>query len=102
MKERSGTLVVGHPRSGTTLLRRLLDAHPDIAAPPELHLFGACARFLRSERNAAGLDIGVLSGLAFAGFPDDEVLSALRAFAFGFLDDYAARHGKRRWVEKTA
>src|SRR4029077_15574034 len=28
-------IVVGAPRSGTTLLRLMLDAHPDMAIPPE-------------------------------------------------------------------
>ena len=27
--------VVGRPRSGTTLLRMLFDAHPDVTFPPE-------------------------------------------------------------------
>src|ERR687896_1092550 len=29
--------IVGHPRSGTTLLRRMVDAHPAIAITPETH-----------------------------------------------------------------
>ena len=29
--------IVGCPRSGTTLLKRLVDAHPAIASPPETH-----------------------------------------------------------------
>ena len=28
-------IIVGSPRSGTTLLRFMLDAHPDLAIPPE-------------------------------------------------------------------
>lgn len=28
-------VIVGAPRSGTTLLRFMLDAHPDLAIPPE-------------------------------------------------------------------
>ena len=31
--------IVGSPRSGTTWLHRLLAEHPDLACPPELHLF---------------------------------------------------------------
>lgn len=96
------TLLLGHPRSGTTLLRRLLGAHPDIAAPPETHLFGACARFLASEETADGVDMGVLAGLHFAGFDDDVVVGRLRDLAFGFMDEIAARDGARQWVEKTA
>jgi hypothetical protein len=46
--------------------------------------------------------MGVLAGLHFAGFDDAEVRGRLRAFAFSFLEEFAARQGKPRWVEKTA
>lgn len=97
-----GIVVVGSPRSGTTLLRRLLDAHPNIASPSETYLLPAAARFLHEDTFALGLRIGVVDGLGFAGFPEQEVLDRLRAFLFGFLDEYAARAGKGRWAEKTA
>lgn len=97
-----GMLVLGHPRSGTTLLRRMLGAHPAIAAPPETHLFGACARFLDADMTADGVDLGVLAGLSFAGFEDSQVLAELRKFAFSYLDRYAQRHDKPRWADKTA
>src|SRR5919197_2923061 len=32
-----GRFVVGVPRSGTTLLRLMLDAHPKLTIPPETH-----------------------------------------------------------------
>src|SRR5262249_42673199 len=97
-----GIIVMGAPRSGTTLLRRILDAHPDIACPGETNLLAACARFLHSETIAEGVDIGVLAGLEFAGFAEDAVLEALREFAFGFHREYAKRQGKPRWACKTA
>lgn len=97
-----GILVLGAPRSGTTLLRRLLDAHPNIACPAETNVFAACGRFLRSERTADGVEIGVLDGLAYAGFSRDEVLARLRQLAFSFHREYAARRGKPRWAAKTA
>lgn len=102
MGEASGIVIVGSPRSGTTLVRRVLDAHPNIACPPETYLLSAAARFLHADRFAAGLRIGVLDGLAFAGFEEQEVLDRLRAMVFGFFEDYAARAGKPRWAEKTA
>jgi hypothetical protein len=34
--------VVGMPRSGTTLLSSMLDAHPDIAITPETHFYTHC------------------------------------------------------------
>lgn len=98
----SGIVILGPPRSGTTLLRRILDAHPRIASPPETYLLSAAARFLHEERFASGLRIGVLSGLAFAGFGEGEVLERLRGFVLGFLDDHARARGKPRWAEKTA
>ncbi|MEO8605303.1 MAG: sulfotransferase [bacterium] len=97
-----GILVLGAPRSGTTLLRRLLDAHPRIACPPETNVFGACGRFLRSERIAEGVRVGPVEGLGFAGFAREEVLARLRELAFGFHRDYAQRLGKPRWASKTA
>lgn len=97
-----GIVVLGSPRSGTTLVRRILDAHPNIACPPETYLFSAAARFLHTDRFALGLGIGVLDGLSFAGFGEDQTLARLREMCFGFLDDYAKQAGKARWAEKTA
>lgn len=97
-----GIIILGAPRSGTTLLRRLIDAHPKIACPGETNVFGACGRFLRSERIAGGVAIGVLDGLGYAGFSAGEVLARLREFAFSFHREYAQRQAKPRWASKTA
>jgi amino acid adenylation domain-containing protein len=97
-----GVVVVGSPRSGTTLIRRVLDAHPNIACPGETCLLSAAARFLHREVVADGLEFGVLNGLAFAGFEPSETLERLRGFAFGFHQEHAHRKGKNRWAEKTA
>ncbi len=97
-----GIVILGAPRSGTTLLRRLLDAHPNLACPPETYLLSACARFLHEETFAHGLRIGVLLGLSYADVSEAEVLRRLREFAFGFLQQHAEAKQKPRWVEKTA
>jgi protein-tyrosine sulfotransferase len=102
-KERDrGVVIVGHPRSGTTLLRRWIDAHPDFTAPPETHLLSAAGRFLHADKTALGVDMGVLAGLNFAGFDDSIVLKRLRDFVVAFLDEYALSQNAKRWVEKTA
>jgi len=97
-----GIVVLGFPRSGTTLVRRLLDAHPRIACPGETCIFSASARFLHSELVADGLEFGVMNGLSFAGFERTEVLNRLREFVFSFHNDYARKQQKARWAEKTA
>lgn len=97
-----GIIVLGVPRSGTTLLRRLIDAHPKIACPGETNLFSSCGRFLRGERIAEGVQIGVVDGLGYAGFSKQEVLARLRELAFSFHRDYAKQQGKPRWGSKTA
>ena len=97
-----GILILGTPRSGTTLLRRLLDAHPNIACPGETGLFSACARFLHSDEIAEGVTIGVRTGLSYAGFSEKEVLDRVRELAFSFHREHARRQKKARWAEKTA
>ncbi len=97
-----GILILGAPRSGTTLLRRLVDAHPNIACPGETNVFTAAGRFLGSERIAGGTGIGVLDGLSFAGFDESEVLRRLRELAFSFHRDHARAQEKGRWASKTA
>lgn len=97
-----GVVVLGVSRTGTTLMRRVLDAHPSVAAPAETCVLSASARFLDEQRLMSGAEFGVLGGLRMAGFDDDEVLRRLRELAFSFFADYAAAQGKPLWASKTA
>jgi protein-tyrosine sulfotransferase len=97
-----GIIVLGSPRSGTTLLRRLLGAHPNIACPPETNVFTAIGRFLKEDPIAEGVRLGPVSGLAFAGIPPDETIGRLRELCFGFFRSIAQKQGKPRWASKTA
>lgn len=99
---KKGLLVLGHPRSGTTLYRRLLNSHKNIACPPETHIFNSIGRLLEADITAEGVDIGILAGLEFAGFTEDKTLKSLREFSFDFLEQYALKQNKSRWAEKTA
>src|SRR2546430_13399132 len=49
--------VVGVPRSGTTLLRLMLDAHPELAIPPETHFLPKLIKACR-DAEQAGSDPG--------------------------------------------
>ena len=91
-------VVLGFPRSGTTLLSRILDAHPEVSCPPETNLLGACGRFLR-ESGTDGPPLGVLSGLALAGIPPEDLLAELRRLVFSLHARLAG--GKPVWMEKS-
>ncbi|MGR3661219.1 MAG: sulfotransferase family protein [Paracoccaceae bacterium] len=90
----------GFPRSGTTLLGRLLGAHPQISCPPETNLFSAAGRFLEEQENVEGPHVGVLTGLGFIGFDTDDIMAPFRQMLFDFHEKIAG--GRPVWVEKTA
>lgn len=94
------TLIFGVPRSGTTLLRTLLDAHPAIAAGPEAPWLAehqprsvlGLARYLMEDQH------GVVANF---GASREEVLAAVRRLVDDLMGGYAERRGKRRWAHKT-
>ncbi len=97
---RKGLVVLGFPRSGTTLLARLLDGHPEISAPPETGMLSGAGRFLTELETVEGPHLGVLTGLAMAGIASEDVYAALREMIVGFHARIAGE--KSVWVEKTA
>jgi len=104
--------VVGMNRSGTTLLRMMLDAHPELAIPPETHfvpdVIKACRRSGATPEAALAAMKSHREWGDF-GFSDEEMLERLRArerFDAGealraFYEAYAERERKPRWGEKT-
>ena len=91
-------VVLGFPRSGGTLLRRILDQHADISCPPEPWLTTACARFLQDVPTDV-IPIGVRTGLGFGGIAEEEVTAALRDVLFGMHRRMAG--DKPVWIEKS-
>ncbi len=96
-----GVVILGFPRSGTTLLRRLLNAHPALCCPPETNVLNACGRFLTAHEITRGMKLGPLAGLAYSGIEETDLLDRLRALAFGLFRDIRDRAGKAIWVEKS-
>lgn len=78
--------IVGSPRSGTTLLQRMLNGHPQIAVTPETH-FGA-RYFKRRARFGRGSDPSARSA-AREAFLDDYCAS--KAFAKLGIDEASFR-----------
>ncbi|HEY4706120.1 MAG TPA: sulfotransferase [Thermodesulfobacteriota bacterium] len=85
--------LIGVYRSGTTLMRYVLDSHSRIAVPPETNFLYPAAELWRSEWSR--------KGLKGAGIDDEGLSSRLRDFAGGVLSDYAVAKGKSRWMDKT-
>jgi hypothetical protein len=82
--------VIGSPRSGTTLLRLMLDSHPRISCGEETH-------FLREMAAITGRHWPLLSAY---GFERDWWVARIRDFYAGFAGEVLARAGKARWAEK--
>jgi len=104
--------VVGVGRSGTTLLRLMLDAHPDLAIPPETHFIPEAARAHRRALNPRRAFLKTLTSHPMwndHGIDADllsQEISALKPFNLGealraFYRLYAGRHAKPRWGDKT-
>jgi hypothetical protein len=104
-------IVVGSPRSGTTLLRFMLDSHPEVAIPPE-------TGFLLLDEPFSGSEEFLGRVTAFPpdapnwpdfGIPAEafrERLAGLEPFSVAdgfrlFYRMYADRFGKRRYGDKT-
>jgi hypothetical protein len=85
--------VLGAHRSGTTLLRLILDTHSRIACPPESFFLQPLGSVLADDK--------AMEGLAAMGFDRQHVLARLRESASYFFETYAASHGKPRWADKT-
>lgn len=95
-------IIFGCPRSGTTLVRRLLNAHPHIHCAGESFLLRAAVRFLSGETVAEGINYGPIGGLGALGIPKEELKERLRQFVFQFHAEIAERDGKSRFAIKTA
>lgn len=102
--------IVGAPRSGTTLLRLMLDAHPALAMPPETGFLPA----VLALRSRAGPEAFLSLVTGFETWPDfglevRDLGTALRDLTPFSLADavrafyrlYARRFGKRLWGDKT-
>src|SRR5262245_33585470 len=62
-------VIVGSPRSGTTLLRFMLDSHPDLAIPPETGFLSNAAKWQSGGPDAVALVCAdILGGVAWNDF----------------------------------
>lgn len=117
---RAPIFVVGANRSGTTLLRLILNAHPNLAIPEEVVYFGSIMAGVpieqwRSPSIADDVYAGFVSTFidtkcgALDGINHEQLKAQLLAegpqdFRYPYktvLEAWARHHGKVRWGEKT-
>ncbi len=113
-------VIIGAARSGTTLLRMMLDSHPQLAIPPETHFLPAL-RALQTRPDLKGGEQAnalreeflriVTTSLNWPEFGMEEpalreAVSGGKSFGVGvavrkFYRNYARARGKARWGDKT-
>ena len=84
-------------RSGSTLLRYILDTHPEIVAPPELHLLLTArqlAWLFEHTARAPGSTDSSSDAKHYAAARTRETLSTI-------MNEHVARTGKKVWAEKS-
>ena len=104
--------VVGVNRSGTTLLRMMLDAHPLLTVPPETHFV---PELVEAAEDGPATPERLLATITSQrewgdfGLTEEELLERFRSFEpltagdalRAFFEAYAERVGKPRWGDKT-
>lgn len=83
--------IVGCQRSGTTLLRLILDSHPNVSCGPETRFLADMSRITTQEWER----------LSQYGFPKEYWHEKVAALFDSFQSDYAHARGKVRWADKT-
>jgi protein-tyrosine sulfotransferase len=88
-------------RSGSTLLRFIIDSHPDFACPPETNLAGACAHLARAWDSLEQAVSPTRSGPPDHVHPSETAAAAIRETADRAYSNYLLHRGKSRWCDKS-
>lgn len=98
---RNPVFILTASRSGSTLLRFILDTHPDFACPPETMIAGAVVPVLRTwdilDNASGGQQRLVTDQLALPA----EAADLVRVIVDRLYGPYLARRGKPRWCDKS-
>jgi len=92
--------VLCNGRSGSTLLRFLLDAHPELACPPETNLPSLCAQLATVWSLIEGAPLSPNRGDEPPEIPD-AAIAGIRATMDRMVGSYLERRGKKRYCDKS-
>ncbi len=87
-------------RSGSTLLRFLLDAHPDLACPPETNVPALCGQLATVWSLIEGAPLSANRGDEPPEIPD-AAIAGVRETMDRMIGSYLARRGKKRYCDKS-
>jgi protein-tyrosine sulfotransferase len=87
-------------RSGSTLLRFLLDAHPELACPPETNVPALCGQLATVWSLIEGAPLSPNRGDEPPDIPD-AAIAGVRETMGRMLGSYLARRGKQRYCDKS-
>jgi protein-tyrosine sulfotransferase len=88
-------------RSGSTLLRFILDAHPDLCCPPELGVGAACAQLARVWSVTEGVPRAGVLPLLGPGHVTERAAAAMRSAITAAITAYLEERGAARWCDKS-
>lgn len=89
--------VLSHERSGSTLLRYIIDTHPQICSPAHLHLGQLCASLYTSILFSIGQTMEVTD----EAMRERLVAVETRRVVDELMKRYVTAKGKQMWCEKT-
>jgi hypothetical protein len=92
--------VLCNGRSGSTLLRFLLDAHPELACPPETNLPVLCVQLATVWSLIEGAPLSANRGDEPPEIPD-AAIAGVRETMDRMVGSYLARRGKKRYCDKS-
>src|SRR5215467_14696650 len=92
--------VLCNGRSGSTLLRFLLDAHPELACPPETNLPGLCVQLATVWSLIEGAPLAAKRGDEPPEIPE-AAIAGVRETMDRMVGSYLARRGKKRYCDKS-
>lgn len=87
-------------RSGSTLLRLILDTHPDLACPPETNIPALCSQLAVVWSLIEGAPLSLQRGDAPSAIPD-AAIAGIRQTMDLMTAPYLQRRGKKLYCDKS-